>query len=336
MQFASTQKPETKMTSVNPIIAEILRGSLVESHHRGAFAVCDASGKPIQSMGNIATAVYPRSAIKAFQALPMLQSGAADRFGLTPEEIALCCSSHDGEPEHVRVARSILSKAGNTEHDLECGSHWPSSSEAMRALVKADEQALSIHNNCSGKHGGMLALARQLDVDVRGYVKPDHPVQKEIARAYGAICGLDLSQAPMAIDGCSVPTWALPLSNVATGFAKLIRMAEGQRIIASVRAHPFMVAGTTRYDTKIMQSLPRLFIKLGAEGVFCGCIPHAGLGFALKCDDGAYRGAEVAVAEMLLTLDVWTSEEKQTLATFATRPLRNWRKLETGLERASF
>jgi L-asparaginase II len=220
MQVASTQKPETNMTPVNPIIAEILRGTMVESRHRGAFAVCDASGKIVQSMGNSAAPVYPRSAIKAFQALPMLQSGAADRFGLTPEEIALCCSSHDGEPEHVRVARSILAKAGNSEHDLECGSHWPSSNDAMRAMVRAGEVALPIHNNCSGKHAGMLALARQLDVDVRGYVKPDHPIQKQIAKAYGAICGLDLSKAPMAIDGCSVPTWALPLSNVATGFAQ--------------------------------------------------------------------------------------------------------------------
>jgi L-asparaginase II len=324
------------MTATNPVIAEILRGTMVESRHRGAFVVCDANGKVAASMGDTNAVVFPRSAIKAFQALPLLQSGAADRFGLTPEEIALCCSSHDGEPEHVRVARSILAKAGNTEQDLECGSHWPSSNDAMRALVKAGDIALSIHNNCSGKHGGMLALARAMGVGVEGYVKPDHPVQQEIAKAYGAICGLDLGNAPMAIDGCSVPTWALPLSNVAVGFANLIATPEGQRIIAAVRAHPFMVAGSTRYDTKIMQAVPRLFIKLGAEGVFCGCIPHAGLGFALKCDDGAYRGAEVAVAEMLIKLNVWTSDESDALSTFATRPLKNWRKLETGLERASF
>ena len=324
------------MTTANPVIAEILRGPMVESRHRGAFVVCDAAGKVVQSAGDTGASIYPRSAIKAFQALPLLQSGAADRFGLTPEEIALCCSSHDGEPEHVRVARSILAKAGNSEADLECGSHWPTAGDAMRALVRAGEAASSIHNNCSGKHAGMLAFARHIGLDVKGYVKPDHPVQITIAKAYGEICGVDLARAAMGIDGCSVPTWALLLTNLATGFAKLCTMPEGQRIIEAVRAHPFMVAGSTRYDTKIMTAVPRLFIKLGAEGVFCGSISHASLGFALKCDDGAYRGAEVAVAEMLVKLDVWTSEEREALSAFATRPMKNWRKLETGVERASF
>jgi L-asparaginase II len=322
------------MTTANPIIAEILRGQMVESCHRGAFAVCDSAGKMVASMGDVAATFFPRSAIKAFQALPLLQSGAADRFGLTPEEIALCCSSHDGEPEHVRVARSILAKAGNTE--AECGAHWPSNSDAMRALVKAGEPARPIHNNCSGKHGGMLAFARHMGFAVKDYVRADHPVQLEIAKAYGTLCGVDLATAPMGIDGCSVPTWALPLSNVATGFAKLIAMPEGQRIIAAVRDNPFMVAGSARFDSKLMTAVPRLFIKVGAEGVFCGCIPHAGLGFALKCDDGAFRGAEVAVAEMLTKLDVWSPAENDAISGFATRPLKNWRKLETGLERASF
>jgi L-asparaginase II len=206
----------------------------------------------------------------------------------------------------------------------------------MRALVRNGDAASAIHNNCSGKHAGMLALARHMGFDTNGYVKPDHPVQITIAKAYGAICGVDLAKAPMGIDGCSVPAWALPLNNVATGFAKLIAMPEGQRITAAVRAHPFMVAGSTRFDTKIMEAVPRLFIKIGAEGVFCGCIPHAGLGFALKCDDGAFRGAEVAVAEVLAKLKVWTTEERAALSSFASRPMKNWRKLEVGVERASF
>jgi L-asparaginase II len=324
------------MNAANPVIAEVLRGPMVESRHRGAFVVCDELGKVVSSTGDIEANVYPRSAIKAFQALPLLQSGAADRYGLTPEEIALCCSSHDGELEHVRVARSILAKAGNGEADLECGSHWPSGGDAMRALVRDGKSACAIHNNCSGKHAGMLALARHMGVDVKDYVKPDHPVQITIAKTYGTICGIDLAAAPMGIDGCSVPTWALPLSSVASGFAKLNSMPEGQRIIAAVRAHPFMVAGSARYDTKIMGTVPRLFIKIGAEGVFCGCVPHAGLGFALKCDDGAFRGAEVAVAKMLARLNVWTNEERDALSTFASRPMKNWRKLEVGVERASF
>ena len=324
------------MTTANPVIAEILRGQLVESRHRGALAVCDASGKVVLSMGDRDATFYPRSAIKAFQALPLLQSGAADRFCLTPEEIALCCSSHQGEADHLRVAYSILAKAGNTEDDLECGSHWPSSSEAMRALVKAGKVASAIHNNCSGKHAGMLALARHMGVNAKNYVKPDHPVQREIAKAYGTICGFDLDKAAIAVDGCSVPTWALPISNVAAGFARLTTTTEGQCIIAAARAYPFMLAGTGRFDTDIMQAVPRLFIKWGAEGTLCGSISHAGLGFALNCDDGAYRGATLAAAEMLLKLTCWEAEERAALETFTTRPTINWRKLEVGVERASF
>jgi L-asparaginase II len=323
------------MTTINPVIAEILRGKVIESRHRGAFAVCDASGKIVSAMGDVNAAFYPRSAIKAFQTLPLLQSGAADRFGLTPEEIALCCASHEGEPEHLRVARAVLAKAGNTEADLECGTHWPTG-DTMRAMVRSGEAASAIHNNCSGKHAGMLALARHMRVDVKGYVKPDHPVQKEIAKSYSAICGTDLANVSMGIDGCSVPTWALPAHVLATGFARLPALPEGQRMIAAVSVHPSMVAGTGRFDTNIMKAVPRLFIKWGAEGTLCGCIPHAGLGFALNCDDGAYRGATLAAAEMVLKLDVWNAEERVSLATFTSKTISNWRKLEVGLERASF
>lgn len=323
------------MTTVNPVIAEVLRGTLVESRHRGAFAVCDATGRIVSAMGDVNAAFYPRSAIKAFQALPLLQSGAADRFGLTPEEVALCCASHEGEPEHVRVARSILAKAGNTEADLECGTHWPTG-DTMRAMLKSGQTASAIHNNCSGKHAGMLALARAMGVDVKGYVNPRHPVQMEIAKSYGAICRTDLATVPMGLDGCSVPTWALPAHVLATGFARLTASLEGQRMIAAAREHPFMVAGSGRFDTNIMKAVPRLFIKWGAEGTLCGSIAHSGLGFALNCDDGAYRGATLAAAEMLSKLDVWTAEERETILTFTTKITNNWRKLEVGLERASF
>jgi L-asparaginase II len=321
----------------NPIIAEVLRGKTVESRHRGAFVVVDLSGKRIRQSGDIDSPVFPRSAIKAFQCLPLIETGAAAHFKLTDEEIALCCSSHNGEAEHVRVARSILQKCGRDEADYECGAHMPSSKEATYQLVREGKQPAQVHNNCSGKHAGMLALASFLGAGSKDYVKAEHQVQKHVAQTLSEYCEVDIATAPMGIDGCSVPNWAIPLHKTALGFAKLSNSKNqaAARIIAAARLFPFMIAGTGRFDTKIMQGIPRLFIKVGAEGVFCGCIPHAGLGFALKCEDGATRGAEVAVAKMLSDLDIWTESENESLLSFTKEPMSNWRKISVGEIRAN-
>ena len=316
----------------NPVIAEVTRGDIIESRHRGAYAVVDRAGHVVAAEGGIAVAVYPRSAIKAFQCLPVIESGAADHFGFTDEEIALCCSSHNGEPDHVRVARAMLAKGGNAEDLYECGAHWPYFEEARFDLVRHNQPCAAVHNNCSGKHAGMLALARQLKADPHGYVKLDHPVQQAIASRIGELCDIDLTQQPVGIDGCSVPTWAIPLKSLALAFARFSDPdnAAARRIISAVREHPFMVAGTGDFDTLIMEAVPRLFIKTGAEGVYCACIPHAGLGIALKVDDGAGRAAEVGIAAVLAGLDVWTPEEKATLDRFRHHDLANWRKIEVG------
>ena len=316
----------------NPVIATVSRGGIVESRHRGAFAVSDAAGHVIAQAGDIKAPVFPRSAIKAFQCVPLIESGAAERFGLTDEEIALCCSSHNGEAEHVRVAASILKKAGNAEAHYECGAHWPHERHDVVAIASAGEEPRAIHNNCSGKHAGMLALARHLGAPSDGYVKIEHPVQQAVAKTMAALCDVDLDHAPVGIDGCSVPTWAYPLRNMALGFARLADPGHkaGQWIIRAARSHPFMVAGSNRFDTTIMSKLPRLFIKVGAEGVYCGCIAHAGLGFALKCEDGSYRAAEAAISQTLLKLDVWTTEERGILAAHAHSTMSNWRGLEVG------
>jgi L-asparaginase II len=314
----------------NPIIAEITRGGIVESRHTGAYVVSDASGKIIAQAGDISRPIFPRSAIKAFQCLPMIESGAADEFDFNDEEIALCCASHNGEAEHVRVARSMLVKAGIAETCYECGAHWPSSRAASYELVRAGEPAKDVHNNCSGKHAGMLALAKHLRSNLHGYVKSDHPVQQLIAQTIATYCEVDITAAPVGVDGCSVPTWALPLKNLALGFAKLRDNESGKRILAAVKANPFMIAGTGKFDSDITKAIPRLFIKYGAEGVYCGSIPHAGLGFAMKCDDGAARAVEVAVAGMLAKLDVWTDAEIASLETFSREEMSNWRKIQVG------
>ncbi len=314
----------------NPVIAEVTRGGIVESRHTGAFAIVDGGGRLIRQAGDFASPVFPRSAIKAFQCVPMIESGAADAFGLSDEEIALCCSSHNGEPEHVRVARSLLHKSHNNEALYECGAHWPLHLEAHHDAVRAGGEALQVHNNCSGKHAGMLALARQLGANAKDYVKIDHPVQLAIAEAIARYCEVEVKQLAWGIDGCSVPTWAFPLSNMALGFAKLTQSDAGKRIIAAVRKHPFMVAGSGRFDTRLMQAVPRVFVKGGAEGVHCCCIPHAHIGIALKCDDGAGRASETALAALLASLDVWTAEEKEKLRGFIHSDIENWRKIHVG------
>jgi L-asparaginase II len=320
----------------NPVIAEVIRGKTVESRHRGSYFVSDARGSCIARSGDFTSAVFPRSAIKAFQCLPVIESGAVDHFQLSDEEIALGCSSHNGEPDHVRVARSILAKAGVTEADLECGAHLPMGRAATAQLLRSGQDAESVHNNCSGKHSCMLALARHMGIPPTGYTAPTHTVQREIATTIAGICDVDIASAPMGIDGCSVPNWAMPLKNLALGFARLASPENpaGTRIIRAVRAHPFMVAGTKRFDTEIMQKVPRLFVKVGAEGVYCGCIAHAGLGFALKCDDGATRAAEVAVAAMLANLGCWTDEERMNLKSMSVAEEKNWRKIVVGEIRA--
>ena len=326
------------MSKPNPIVAEILRGSTVESLHRGAFVVRNSNGAVLASSGDISRPIFPRSAVKAFQCVPVIESGAADRFGFSDEEIALCCASHNGEAEHVRVASSMLAKAGIDHSAYECGAHWPERIADKVSLAKADQAPGAIHNNCSGKHAGMLALAKHLGAPLQGYVTKDHAVQRAVAKALDDYCDAKTADAPWGIDGCSVPTWALPLENLAQGFAKLFAPNNpvGARIAKAVRQNPFMVAGTGKFDTKVMQAIPRLFIKFGAEGVLCGAIPHASLGFALKIDDGAARAAEVAVARVLSKLDCWTADEKSALEPFTHSTMHNWRKLEVGQSRSNF
>jgi L-asparaginase II len=327
----------------NPILVEVVRGGIVESVHRGAFFVSDSSGKEVISCGGVDHPVSPRSAIKAFQALPMVASGAAAEFGLNAEEISLCCASHGGEQRHVAAAASILAKINIDESAYECGAHWPTYQRRTNAMIAAGESPGQIHNNCSGKHAGMLAFAQHLGVDAAGYIAPEHPVQQAVAKTIEHLCDVDLSNAARGVDGCSVPTWAIPLRNIAFGFA---RFASGEglensqkfaarEILNAVRTHPFMVAGTGRFCTEIMTEVPRLFIKTGAEGVFCGCVPHAGLGFSLKCDDGATRASEIAITKAMTQLDVWNAGELESLQKFTKRTLFNRRKIETGHVQAS-
>jgi L-asparaginase II len=320
----------------NPVLVEVVRGAIVESRHSGAIAIADPEGRLVLALGDVERPVFPRSAVKALQAIPLVESGAADAFGLGEGELAVACASHSGDAEHVGAVRSLLAKAGLDEIYLACGAHWPVSDKAMRALIQARRRPQPVHNNCSGKHAGMLATAAHLGLDPRFYERPDHGVQTMIAGIISATCGVRLDRAGMGVDGCSVPAWSLPLGALAQGFARLgtgeglapARAAAAQRLIHACFAAPVLVAGEGRFDTIAMRALaPALFVKGGAEGVHCAALPELGLGVALKVDDGAKRGAERALAEVLAVLvpEAWTA-----LADQLDGELINWRGSSVG------
>ena len=295
----------------NPVVVEVTRGAVVESAHRGAVAVYDADGGSVFEIGDTDRPVFPRSAVKAIQALPFVESGAADAYGFGEKELALACASHSGQPEHVELARAMLAKAGLDETALECGTHWPSSHDATVALARSGGSPNALHNNCSGKHSGFLCTCRHLGIDHRGYVKAGHQEQEMVREAMEAVTGQKHDADHRGTDGCSIPTYAVPLKSFAQGFARMAtgqglgpkRAAAAKRLLNACMAEPFLVSGTGRADVTLMQAAPgRIFVKTGAEGVYCAAVPELGLGVAIKCDDGAGRGAEVMVAAVLAKL----------------------------------
>lgn len=295
----------------NPVLVEVLRGAIVESAHRGAVAVLDADGKPVLEIGDTARPVFPRSAVKAIQALPLIETGAADAYGFGDRELALACASHSGEPAHVELAQAMLAKAGLDKSALECGAHWPSSHDAEIALARAGGSPNPLHNNCSGKHSAFLCTCVHTGIEHHGYVKAGHALQEMVRDAMQAVTGAAHGAEDWATDGCSIPTYAVPLRSFALGFARMAtgtgfgpaRAKAAKRLFAACMAEPFLVAGTGKADVALMQAAPgRIFVKTGAEGVYCAALPELGLGIALKCDDGAGRAAEVMIAAVVAKL----------------------------------
>jgi L-asparaginase II len=323
----------------NPVLVEVTRGGVVESRHRGAVAVLDADGGVALSLGDIELPVFPRSAIKGLQAIPLIESGAADRYALTDAEIALACASHNGEEEHVRTSAAMLAKAGRDVSALECGAQMPLRGGAQIPLYKAGLQPSALHNNCSGKHAGFVCVACATGEDPKGYVKPGHPTMRMVTEAVQQMTGAALGEAACGTDGCSIPTFAVPLRALALAFARFgtghgvgpERAKAAARIRAAVAAAPYYVAGIDRFDTKAMAALgARAFMKTGAEGVYCASFPELGLGVALKCDDGTTRAAEAmmgAVIERLLPLN---DAEAAVLGPMTRPALRNWNGIHVG------
>jgi L-asparaginase II len=328
----------------NPVLVEVTRGNRVESRHRGAVIAVDGDGGSVFALGDVDAPVFPRSACKAMQALPLVESGAADAYGFGNRELALSASSHSGEPEHVALAGAMLKAAGRGEADLECGAHWSFEQPVLIEQARTLDKPNQLHNNCSGKHAGFVCACCHAGHDPRGYVAYDHPLQAEIRDIMQALTGSLLDRDNCGTDGCSIPTYAVPLSGLAGGFAKMVsgrglgpaRARASRRIIEACMAEPFYVAGTRRACTRLMQIAPgRIFAKTGAEGVFCAAVPEQGIAIALKCDDGASRAAESMVAATLARFFRQDAAVHEALMGMADHALRNWNGVEVGRIRAS-
>ncbi|MDQ0455188.1 asparaginase [Rhizobium paknamense] len=323
----------------NPVTVEVTRGNRVESRHRGMAVVVDGDGRIVFQAGDVEAGVFPRSACKAMQALPLVESGAAEAFGFGHSELALACSSHSGEEAHVALAASMLSRAGRDETALECGAHWSSDQKTLIHQARTLEKPGCLHNNCSGKHSGFVCACVHQGIEPAGYVEYDHPLQAEIRAIMAGLTGAVLDADHCGTDGCSIPTYAVPLTGLARGFANMatgrglqpLRAKAARRLIEACMAAPFYVAGTGRACTKIMELAPgRIFAKTGAEGVFCAVLPEEGLSIAVKAEDGATRAAEAMVTALLARFLGRDSEAGAALMVMANRSMKNWNGRHVG------
>lgn len=334
-------------------LVEVRRGSIVESRHRGHVAAVDGEGHLVASLGEPETLTYLRSSAKPFQAVPLITSGAADRFHLTETELAVACGSHSGEDLHVETVAGMLKKIGLDESFLKCGVHEPFDRATAERLRQRGERPGILRNNCSGKHTGMLVLSRHLGTPPETYDDPDGPVQQAILRAVSQFSGLPVGEIAVGIDGCGVPVFGVPVRTMALMYARLVSPPTNfdeelrracVRLVSAMTAHPEMVGGTVeRFDTEVMRAGRGLFIsKIGAEGVYtAGVLPSDvwpnGLGLAFKIEDGEDRRARSTVAiESLKQLNVLDKDAEKALNPYASFPVLNHRGDVVGEIRASF
>jgi L-asparaginase II len=352
MQPSPESDQEIHQASSSAPLVEVTRGALTESRHRGHVIAVDGKGQTVAFLGTADAVTYLRSSAKPFQAIPLLTSGAADRFGFTEKEIALACASHSGEPIHTELAFSMLQKIGLEPDALKCGTHEPFSAEETRRLRERGEAPNVLQNNCSGKHAGMLALALHLGAPIESYDHLENPVQVAIRESVARFSRCSISDLAVGVDGCGVPVFGMTVRAMALMYARLIRPQDFdhttrgacQRIISAMIDHPVLIGGTTdRLDTEMMRAAQgRLISKVGAEGVYTvGVLPcddwPTGLGLALKIEDGDdHRARPTVVIEALRQLGVLKGESLDHVARFARIPVKNRRGDIVGEVRPDF
>jgi L-asparaginase II len=329
------------MTQSSAIEIAATRGGVVESTHRVHAVVAGPDGIATHVFGQADRPTYPRSAIKALQALPLVESGAARAHGLSQAELALACASHEGETFHTGAVGNWLQRLGLSGDALACGPQWPRRPDDQAGMIRQDQQPVRLHNNCSGKHSGMLTTALHLGDPVTHYQDRRHPVQQRIFAAIGEMADTNLSDAPFGIDGCSAPNPNLPLQAVAVAAARVaeadparlgpVRAEACRSLCAAMQAHPEMIGGTERVDTDLIRaSGGRILSKTGAEGVYVVYLPEQRLGVALKAEDGASRASAAALWSVLETLGLLDDGIRAAMTEHCRPPLRNWDGLVVG------
>jgi L-asparaginase II len=314
-------------------LLRIERGQVEEGLQRGHLAAVDAGGALVASKGDPSRLTYFRSCAKPFQAIAALRTGIVDRFGLTAEHVAIICASHNGEPRHVTTVRDLLAHAGIAESALQCGAHWPYDEAAASVVRREMIEPLAIFNNCSGKHSGMLAASCVLQAPLEHYLEPSHPVQQRIRQVVEEFTGCASTQILYGIDGCSAPNAAVPLSAMARSFARLVTSTDSaaKTAVEAMTTHPFLVGGTKRFDTALMEATNgRLLAKGGAAGAHCTADRRSGVGLAVKLEDVDGTWLSAAVMAALSELGWLSSAEQQALDRYAHPTLRNHKGLEVG------
>lgn len=315
-------------------LVEIWRGPFLECVHQGHAVICDASGEIRAAWGDPDEVILPRSSCKMLQALPLIESGAAAAFGLSSEQLALSCASHQGSAIHTERVTKWLSDLDLGEDDLRCGPQPPSDVAVRHELIRSGGQPCQIHNNCSGKHSGFLTLNKHLGGGA-DYIDLDHPVQKAIKTAFEEMTGMDTPG--YGIDGCSAPNFATTVAGLAVAAARMAdpsglggaRENAARTLVSAMIEHPLLVAGTTRACTELMQAMDSVAVKTGAEGVFVAILPKLGLGVGLKIEDGATRASESAMAAILVRLGVLAADHPSAIKRLCP-PILNRRKMDTG------
>jgi L-asparaginase II len=319
-------------TSAVPLL-RIERGEVEEGLQRGHLVAVDGTGTIVSSRGDPSRPTYFRSCAKPFQAIAALRTGIVERFELTTEHVAIICASHSGEPRHVAAVRDLLTHAELDESALQCGAHWPYDEAAASVVRREMTEPLPVFNNCSGKHSGMLAAARVLHAPLATYLEPSHPVQQRIREVIEEFTGCPTTDVVYGIDGCSAPNPAVPLSAMASSFAQLVTSDDtaARTAVEAMTGHPFLVGGTQRFDTALMEvTQGRLLAKGGAAGAHCTADRRAGIGLALKLEDVDGNWISAAVMAALAGLGWLSPAEQQALHRFAHPRLRNHKGLEVG------
>lgn len=323
------------MSEFFPLEIQVTRGKFVESRHQVAAVVVDEEGDAIESFGPRELVVSPRSATKMLQAISFVESGAVEKFGLNNKHISFACSSHVGEPEHVSLVHEWRERVGLKIDDFVCAPHLPLHEASAHALIRKGLQPTSEHNNCSGKHIGIMSSCLVLGFPVKDYGDFNHPIQKRLRALMTELTGVNHDQSPWGVDGCGIPTHAIPLKNIAVGMSNMLR--EGRysgsikKIIAALRAEPFYLSGSQEFATMLIASTQgRVITKVGAEGVYTGFIPAEGKAFAFKALDGAGRAAEMALCHWLESRRLVKEPEIEAMKRFFRAEVKNWRGTVVG------